>query len=242
MSDCNKFFPLTWFLLQSGQNHYFYSLMDSDGFNRLAGALRSEIKKGLPGSKAQWRMAPKQRQGPGTKGSGGRDAGVLILLYPAGEKICMVLIRRTDYPGVHSGQVSFPGGKFEPEDRNLEYTSIRESEEELGIGLGDIEVLGNLTSLYIHVSDITVYPLLGRLPYRPVFDPDPVEVNRVIEVPVGKLVRPGIVSQMQHESQPVLVPYYNLEGNRVWGATAMILSEFIELIRRSRSPADPGRG
>ena len=197
--------------------------------------MRSEISKGLPGKEVQFRMAPEVRLNINDELQP-KDAGVLILLYPAKGSVFTVLIQRTDYPGVHSGQVSFPGGKYEPEDKDIEYTSIRETEEELGISLEYIGVLGRLTNLHIPVSNIMVYPLIGFINYRPVFNPDRKEVDDIIEVKLDDLLDPGIIrySTRQILDRETKVPYYSINEKQVWGATAMIISEFLELIRRSR--------
>jgi len=165
-----------------------------------------------------------------------KDAGVLILLYPVKGSVYTVLIKRTDYPGVHSGQVSFPGGKYEPADKDIDFTAIRETEEELGISLEHLEVLGRLTELHIPVSNIMVYPLIGFIRFRPVFRPDRTEVYDILEVNLSELIRPGIIgySTRQILGRETSVPYYNIQEKQVWGATAMIISEFLELIRLSR--------
>ena len=164
-----------------------------------------------------------------------KDAGVLILLYPVDGKVTTVLIKRTDYPGVHSGQISFPGGKMEDMDSDISATSIREAEEELGIDLREMNTIGRLTELHIPVSNFTVYPLVSYLKERPVFNPDRIEVDHLIEVCIEDLMKPGIIKYTWREilSEQSRVPYFDLEGRQLWGATAMILSEFLDLISRS---------
>ena len=202
---------------------------------RLAESIKSEIRKGLPGQKAQLRMAPEVRLNINDELQP-KDAGVLILLYPVNGSVYTVLIKRTDYPGVHSGQVSFPSGKYEPADKDICFTAIRETEEELGISLEQVEVLGRLTKLHIPVSNIMVYPLIAAIKYRPVFHPDRAEVDDILEVNLSELIRPGIIgySTRQILGRETSVPYYNIQQRQVWGATAMIISEFLELIRQSR--------
>jgi len=200
----------------------------------LAASIKSEIGKGLPGQIVQYRMSPEVRLNINDE-LPPKDAGVLILLYPARESVYTVLIQRTDYPGVHSGQVSFPGGKYESDDRDIDHTAIRETEEELGIDLEDIEVLGSLTKLHIPVSNIMVYPLIGFIKYRPEFNPDSTEVDGIIEIRLDDLLDPGIIgfSNRQIFERETRIPYYKINERQVWGATAMIISEFLELIRRS---------
>ncbi len=201
---------------------------------RLAASIKSEINKGLPGTQAQFRMAPEERLNINDE-LPPKKAGILILLYPLNGSVYTVLIQRTDYPGVHSGQVSFPGGKYEPDDKDIDFTALRETEEELGIVLEDVEVIGRLTKLHIPVSNIMVYPLVGYIKYRPAFRPDRTEVDDIIEIKLDDLLDPRI---MRHSTRLILdretrIPYYKIHEKQVWGATAMIISEFLELIRRS---------
>lgn len=200
----------------------------------LAEAIISEISNGLPGEEVQYRMAPETRLEV-TNELPPVDAGVLILLYPSGETVCTVLIKRTDYQGVHSGQVSFPGGKHESGDRDIIATAIRETEEELGIGLENCTLVGSLTRLHIPVSNSTVYPHIACTGYRPAFCPDSKEVEGILEISLPELMQPACI---RYTSRHILgrrtrVPYYDINNRQVWGATAMIISEFIELIKRS---------
>jgi 8-oxo-dGTP pyrophosphatase MutT (NUDIX family) len=184
----------------------------------------------------QYRMAPSKRIQTAWSQRDHQDAGVLILLYPSGSKINTVFIKRTDYPGIHSGQISFPGGKSEQDDKNICLTAIREAEEELGLDLQQIHVIGLLTRLHIPVSNITVYPVIGYIDSKPSFHHDRTEVDYVIETDLDELIKPGSMKYtfMEILSENVRVPYYDVSGNRIWGATAMILSEFIEILTRCR--------
>ena len=202
----------------------------------LAEHIRQQINKGLPGTAVQYRMAPARRiQIEGVQRDH-KNAGVLILLYQSGKGISLVFIKRTDYPGIHSWQISFPGGKSEQNDRDICLTAIREAEEELGIDLKQINVIGMLTRLHIPVSNITVYPVIGFIEYKPSYHPDRTEVDHVIEVEVDELLRPENVkyADMEIRSEIISVPYYDIYGEKIWGATAMILSEFIEILTRRR--------
>ncbi len=99
----------------------------------------------------------------------------------------MVFIKRNEYDGPHSAQVSFPGGAWENRDRTLQHTAIRETREELGIS-GELEILGSLTDLHIPVSNFLVTPFVGWMAETPLFKPDPTEVQYVIEVPLQSLL------------------------------------------------------
>jgi 8-oxo-dGTP pyrophosphatase MutT (NUDIX family) len=187
----------------------------------------------LPGLPAQMRMAPSVIR-PGKSALPVRDSGVLILLYPSGEGLSMVFMKRPEYSGPHSGQISFLGGKSEKGDRSLIDTALRESHEEIGIFPESVKVLGTLTPLTIPVSRFKVLPVVGFLPEKPRFIPDPDEVEYLIEVELNRLMSAGIVKKeiLILGDQPVDVPYYEISGHHVWGATAMILCEFLEIIRQ----------
>ena len=134
---------------------------------------------------------------------------------------------------MHSDQISFPGGKFEKGDKNLIDTALRESHEEIGVPVKDIRILGTLTPLFIPVSNIEVHPAVGYILYEPVFKPDKTEVKSIIETPLDYLLRPDIVKKKTTviQNMNIQIPYYNFNGRHIWGATAMILSEFLEIIK-----------
>lgn len=132
----------------------------------------------------------------------------------------------------HSGQISFPGGRFEPGDNSLQDTALRETEEELGISSSEIEILGHLTPLQIHVSNMEVKPFIGVSYKKPLFKPNPREVDYLIEVKVKDLLNPGIIERKVEyiRGNKIEMPYYNIRDNHIWGATAMMLSEFLDIL------------
>lgn len=167
-----------------------------------------------------------------------RQAAVMLLLYPVDGVLYFPLMRRPEYPGVHSGQISLPGGSREGYESPLE-NAIRELCEEFGICDGvntTVEILGELTTVYIPPSDFEVHPTIGYLPERPTFKADPVEVAEIIEVPLGLLFDPdakGHESMFRPESNMTLeVHYYKVGEYKVWGATAAILSELEHRLRQ----------
>ena len=200
----------------------------------MKGAIRMEswraaFSSGLPGEEAQQRMAPAYRGSFHHAGNPAK-AGVMILLYPFRDEANLVFIKRNEYEGHHSGQVSFPGGAFETEDRTILHTALRETREELGMS-DEIEVLGTLSQVHIPVSNFLVYPVVGWTNSRPDFEPDPTEVQYLIESPVGALLDP---SNRESETifkhgKEIVTPYYKIGEEKIWGATAMILSEFLQL-------------
>ncbi len=183
----------------------------------------------LPGNRAHEQMAPSFRGTFHHESDPGR-AAVMILLYPYDGEICLVLIKRNEYDGPHSAQVSFPGGAWEEKDGSLENTALRETREELGIS-EEIEILGSLTKLHIPVSNFLVSPFVGCTEKTPVFRPDASEVQFVIEIPLKELLDPGNQSseQLVSHGRTVVAPFYRIGREKVWGATAMMLSEFLQL-------------
>ena len=183
----------------------------------------------LPGEAAQLMMAP-QFRGSFPQQDEPVPAAVLALLYPSGDQAHLIFIKRNEYDGPHSAQVSFPGGAREPGDKTLEETALRETREEVGIN-GQIEILGSLTPLHIPVSNFMVYPFVGWIDNRPVFRPDPVEVQYVIEAPLAGLLDPSNSHSeiLHHHGRPIEAPFYRVGREKIWGATAMMLSEFLQL-------------
>jgi len=202
--------------------------------------LLGRIEKGLwaplPGIPAQLRMAPEPR--PGSKAYFEVEdtclkAGVLVLLYPRDGSLRVLLTRRTERVLHHRGQISLPGGERH-EGESLEATALRETQEELGLDLGTVRVLGKLTPLYIPPSNFCIYPTVAVIPGAPEFLPQPDEVAEVIEVPVDHLTDPGNVRRETWVigGRDVAVPFYDHEGHKIWGATAMVLAELLALLER----------
>lgn len=194
---------------------------------------------GFDGPAAQLRMAPIARPmtRPGLP-EGPKLGSVLILLYCADEELHVVLTKRPDYEGIHAGQVSCPGGRHEPPE-DMGETALRETYEEIGIPPADVELLGELTSLYVMPSDFEVHPFVGRYTGagRPRFVPDTREVAAILEVPLRLLLDPATRAEEEMELRGglrLVVPFFRIGEHKVWGATAMILSEFVERLRYAR--------
>lgn len=185
----------------------------------------------LPGEAAHARMASGRRRllnlHPNDRT---RQSAVLIVFYPGKQTLQVPLILRPAYEGVHGGQVAFPGGRAERVDRDLTATALREAQEEIGIKSSDVRVLGLLTRLYIPPSNFWVQPVIGVLPYRPDFYPDPREVEAVLEVSLTDFVQEIKVEERHYQGVAFEAPYYEIQGHRVWGATAMMLAELLELL------------
>ena len=189
----------------------------------------------LPGFSAQAKMMPPGRIMPADT-SDAHIGGVLLLAYPFNGQDHIVLTRRVETLGKHGGQISFPGGRRDTSDADLAATALREAREELGITLEDVEVLGALTPLYIPPSHYLIHPTVAILSRRPVFAPSAAEVAEVIEAPLVGLALPASRSvtpmpvSRNGTTFVVDMPHFVVGPYRVWGATAMVLSEFLELL------------
>jgi 8-oxo-dGTP pyrophosphatase MutT (NUDIX family) len=183
----------------------------------------------LPGESAHLKMAPEFR-GDFHHSDTVQTAAVMILIFPYPKSLHTIFIKRNEYPGPHSAQVSFPGGIFEPEDKNMKETALRETREETGIDK-EIEILGRLTPLYIPVSNFCVTPFIGWVEEVPGFDPDSSEVQYLIEVPIAAIFDRSIRHSEKIKGHEIefMAPFYSLNNEKIWGATAMMLSEFIEV-------------
>jgi 8-oxo-dGTP pyrophosphatase MutT (NUDIX family) len=199
--------------------------------------LQNEISKGLPGTEVQWQMASSDRfvrDFPRIPGNDARIAAILILLYPDNGSIHTVFMQRPDYDGVHGGQISFPGGKKEPEDKDEVQTALREAHEETGINPSQVQIIGTLTPLFIPVSKMVVTPVLGWANTKPEFNYDPEEVLFLIDADMKRLIDPSIVKIKPFDvrGESINIKYFDYENNTIWGATAMMLHELLVILRR----------
>ncbi|NNE26543.1 MAG: CoA pyrophosphatase [Saprospiraceae bacterium] len=190
----------------------------------------------LPGWEAQRRMSPVQTEAYREPKANAKEAGVLALLHPNGKDLKLTYIKRPQRNTLdkHSGQVSFPGGKKEKVDKNIIDTAVRETYEEIGINPKDIRILGQLTPLYVYVSNFLVYPSVGVIDYEPDYILQSSEVDYTITADLNELTNPGTVQKRDLKIRGFTmrdVPYFALGEETLWGATAMITSEFVEIIR-----------
>ncbi len=200
--------------------------------------LKKRFQSVLPGKTAQKLMMP-QAGGVIDRFSidvkkGANEGAVLILLYKKNGKIYFPLTQRHKYDGVHSGQISFPGGKVEDTDDSVEQTALRETEEEIGIDSSTINLLGRLTDIFIIVSNFNVRPVIGYLDYPPEFTIDTHEVAHVLEIPLDQLLDEHLVKEKEivvKETYKLKAPYFDFDGHHVWGATAMMLSELKVILK-----------
>lgn len=194
----------------------------------LEGALLAE----LPGVKAHLRMSPRPRPGwePGELPDDGRPSAGLVLVFPVDGEAHVVLTKRRDDLPHHAGQVSLPGGALDPGE-SFEEAALREAYEEVGADPAEIRILGEMTPLHLPVSNFNLHPVVGVAERRFDWEPHDREVARVLEVPVDTLRDPGRVREETWTlaGRDYLVPFFRIDGETVWGATAMVLAEFLAL-------------
>ena len=212
--------------------------MESSAVQRL----RAGLSGVLPGFEAQARMAPRPRPGwyDGTIPDDVRQGAALVLLYPAEEPLHVVLtVRRRDLPQ-HGGQVSLPGGAREPGESVVD-AALREANEEVGIDPAGIEVLGRLTPLHIPASGFVLHAVVAHGKERPELHPADGEVERILEIPLTNLLDSSRLRVERRDlgGRERDIPFFDLEGEKVWGATAMILAELLWLLGAA---PDPWRG
>ncbi len=166
-----------------------------------------------------------------------KESAVLGLVYPDKTGIAkMVFILRKTYDGHHSGQIAFPGGKREPFDADLLATALREAQEEIGIDVDKVRIIKELTMLHIPVSNYNVQAFLGITHQTPAFVKDPAEVEEILEIPFASIVNNELASlERQYKSKAYKLNAFDFEGLKIWGATAMILSEIVDLYNKQRS-------
>lgn len=214
--------------------------MHVNKFNIFQTELKAALAPPLPGSPAHDILAPEHRktlllESPDL--SKAQPSSVMILFYPDSTGLPNILFtKRVEYKGVHSGQMSFPGGKAERSDIDLYDTALRETEEELGIRRSDINILGVLSDLYVPPSNFIIFPVVGTMNKLPELKPDIKEVAKVITVPFTYFLTEGSVNiyeVMTYDETTFQVPGFMVENNLIWGATAMILSELILVARKT---------
>jgi 8-oxo-dGTP pyrophosphatase MutT (NUDIX family) len=197
--------------------------------------LRERLAGTLPGLEAQRRFMPTPPPGagwkPGEFPSDARLAAGLLLLYPGERGTSIPLTVRASGLRRHAGQVSLPGGATDPGE-TLAQAALREAHEEIGVDPATVRILGELTPVHVIVSGFTLHPIVGITHTRPSFRRAAHEVETIIEVSVEDLQDASTIRQGSRTRGGVAIeyPYFDLMGHQVWGATAMILGEFICLL------------
>ena len=209
----------------------------------LPGALKRALAAPLPGLDAQLRMAPRFRDGTELRDQrdGLRHAAGLLLLYPHEGQWHLPLTLRGSALRHHTGQVSLPGGRLD-DGESVEAAALREAYEEIGVAPADVEVLGQLTPLPVAVSRHLLHPVVGVATSRPAFVLHEHEVEALIEVPLANLRRGEVFWEVRARKRSPFgemdVPCFDVGvAVRVWGATAMVLAEFLAVLEAAEQPA-----
>jgi len=155
----------------------------------------------------------------------------MILLFPEKEGISTLYTVRRDDLADHAGQISFPGGKREVGE-TFEEAALRECEEEIAVARSSIRVLGKLSTLFIPPTRFVVHPFVGSVSSLPEIVPDEREVASILRVPLQVLGDPSIRREEEWtiRGEPSVVPFFHVEDQVIWGATAMITAEFLQLL------------
>ena len=201
--------------------------------------LKQKLQQPLPGVTSHLKMAPANRVQEFNNLNNiiplAKNSAVLILLFPENGKLKTVFIQRSVYDGVHSGQISFPGGKVEATDKDFEATALRETFEEIGVKPEEIEIIGQLTDFYISPSNFLVKVFAGYTLQKPAFIPDKKEVQSILEVDIDEFFDSNNIAEKEFYSTSrktaVFAPCYLVNGLEIWGATAMMLSELLDILK-----------
>ena len=194
--------------------------------------LKEALTNALPGEMAHRRMLPQGRDlYPVTGINEIKQSSVLMLIFPENGQLHTCLIRRPVTMRNHGGQIAFPGGKYEPSDRELVRTALRESFEEIGTDGNSVDIIGSLTPIYVQVSNFSITPFIGWSETIPEFRIDNREVDELFKIPLKR-----ILDETTHEWSNVITPHgsfevpgFYIDPLFIWGATAMIISEFREV-------------
>lgn len=198
--------------------------------------LEKRLYKDLPGEAYQNLMSPVGSEKYRTLSTDYKIACVLALLYPKDDEWHISLIERaSQHPeDKHAGQISFPGGKFDESDYSFEDCALRETYEEIGVPPENIGILGSLSPLFVYVSNFLVHPFVGFTSEYPDFQPQVTEVSKIIEIPVMHFTKNKNKGKADIQVRDITLtetPYYDIQGHKLWGATAMIISELEQILK-----------
>lgn len=201
--------------------------------------LKEKLSKPLPGNAAHLIMAPQHRAqeiiNNQTIPQNAKKSAVMMLFFRDEDVLNMIVIRRSHYVGIHSGQIAFPGGRYEEEDKNVKTTALREIEEEIGIPESKIEIIGRLTDIYVPPSNFLISIFVGYLAHKPEYTIEEHEVDEVIEIPFSDFFKPDVIKLKDFYigslKAATKAPYFDVTNAEIWGASAMVISELLELIK-----------
>ncbi|MDD3079385.1 MAG: arsenic resistance N-acetyltransferase ArsN2 [Paludibacter sp.] len=201
--------------------------------------IRQKLSGSLPGEIAHLKMAPEHRIKELQKMKGdfskARKSAVMVLLFHENEKLKIIYIRRSFYVGIHAGQIAFPGGRFEESDVEIVHTAFREIEEEIGIKKDKIELLGRLSDIYVPPSNFLISIFVGYLNEKPEYQRSEREVAEIIEVDYEEFLKQNVVKEksflVPSEKKSVFSPYYDVANIELWGASAMVTAELLDILK-----------
>jgi len=200
-------------------------------FSALIADLSSALARPLPAAAAHALMSPRPRRIWPDGDARVRHAAGLLFLFPRGGHAHIILTVRAETLGRHGGQVSLPGGVIEPGEA-FEDAALREAHEEIALPSAGIAILGALSPIDIAVSGFRLHPVVGASDRAPVLSPAHGEVARILEIAVEDLLAPGAVvtTEREREGRPITVPAFRIGPDEIWGATAMVLAEFLVIL------------
>ena len=208
-------------------------------FNVFSQYIPKILKVELPSIDAHIKMAPLDRittlSDINYECKNPKKAAIMMLFYPKNADTHLVLIVRNSYPGVHSSQIAFPGGKVEKIDFNLQETALRETHEEIGIHPEKIQIVRPFSKIYIPPSNFLVHPFLGYSEHELEFTLQKEEVADIIELSIAEFLDDGIVVTKKMNTsyaKDIEVPCFKVNQHFIWGATAMMMSELKETLKR----------
>jgi 8-oxo-dGTP pyrophosphatase MutT (NUDIX family) len=202
--------------------------------------IKQKLQLPLPGISSHLKMAPPHRAqeiiNQLDNAENAKKSAVLILFFHEADVLKMIVIRRSVYVGTHSGQIAFPGGRYEEEDKEVRITALREIEEEIGISEDKIEIIGRLTDIYVPPSNFLISIFVGYLAEKPVYKIDEREVDEVIEIPFAEFFKPDLIKEKSFFVNSIKAadnaPYFDVNNAEIWGASAMVISELLDVMKK----------
>jgi 8-oxo-dGTP pyrophosphatase MutT (NUDIX family) len=202
-------------------------------FDEVVARLVEQLKAPLPGPAAHALLAPnpRRRWPDGFDHASIRDAAALLLVFPIARRAHIVLTLRADTLGRHGGQISLPGGAVDPGE-SIEHAAVREAHEEVGLPPADARVIGRLTPVDIPISGFRLHPVIAVADHRPAFNASANEVASVLEIALDELSDRSclVTRERQLNGTSLVIPAFHVAGHDIWGATAMVLGEFLSLL------------
>ena len=208
--------------------------------NFTKGELKQRLSQPLTGKTSHLKMATKARLEELARLNGNtqqaKKSAVMLLLFHENENLQVIVIRRSNYVGVHAGQIAFPGGRFEESDIDVKTTALREIEEEIGISSDKIELIGRLSDIYVPPSNFLISVFVGYMDEKPQFKKDEREVAEIIQVDIAEFFNKNVIQEKEFvvpsNNYSVIAPYYKVKNADIWGASAMVMTEFLDMIKQ----------